>query len=57
MRVAFDTNILVSFAIRLSVSFEQIFDHVVASGISWLLSRLLLVAKAGEINGSCRGAG
>jgi putative PIN family toxin of toxin-antitoxin system len=34
MRVVFDTNILVSFAIRPSPSFELIFDHVAAHGIS-----------------------
>jgi predicted nucleic acid-binding protein len=34
MRVVFDTNILVSFAIRPSPSFERIFDHVAAHGIS-----------------------
>ena len=34
MRIVIDTNILVSFAIRPNHSFEKIFDHIAAHGIS-----------------------
>jgi putative PIN family toxin of toxin-antitoxin system len=34
MRVVIDTNILVSFAIRPNPSFEKIFDHIAAHGVS-----------------------
>jgi|ERR1019366_963226 putative PIN family toxin of toxin-antitoxin system len=34
MRVVVDTNILVSFAIRPNPTFEKIFDHIAAHGVS-----------------------
>ena len=41
MRVVVDTNILVSFAIRPSIEFETVFDHIAAHGTTLISDETL----------------